>query len=203
MSSVDVKPTNNRKPAGKVDAPNEPFKRALASCMRALARHPELEIVSSADKPSFVTSPEGAKARLPEPPRKPNPREAAIIRGLGDSFALRLACHSDVIHRRLAPQSPPARALFDAVEQARVEAIGSRRMQGVASNIGAMLDGRYHRSPVGQARTRAAARRGASRRALAPLHRGEGRRGSRPAERGSARSARLRQASAQAPQLAW
>jgi cobaltochelatase CobT len=154
MSSVDVKPTSNRKPAGKADAPNEPFKLALASCTRALARQPGLEIAFSADKPSLVTSPEGAKARLPEPPRKPNPREAAIVRGLADSFALRLACHNDAIHRRLAPQSAPARALFDAVEQARVEAIGSRRMQGVASNIAAMLHDRYHRSPFADARTR-------------------------------------------------
>src|SRR5208337_2931414 len=81
-------------------------------------------------------------------------REAAIIRGLADSFALRLACHSDVVHRRHAPQSPPSRALFDAVEQARVEAIGSRRMEGVASNLTAMLDDRYHRSPFAEARTR-------------------------------------------------
>jgi cobaltochelatase CobT len=154
MSTVDVKPTSNRKPAGKAEAPNEPFKQALASCTRALARRPELEITFSADKPSLITSPEGAKARLPEPPRKPNPREAAIVRGLSDSFALRLACHNDALHRRLAPQSPQARALFDAVEQARVEAIGSRRMQGVASNIAAMLDDRYHRSPFAEARTR-------------------------------------------------
>jgi cobaltochelatase CobT len=153
MSTVDVKPTS-RKPAGKPDAPNEPFKQALASCTRALARQPDLEITFSADKPSLVTSPEGAKARLPEPPRKPNPREAAIVRGLSDSFALRLACHNDALHRRLAPPSPPARALFDAVEQARVEAIGSRRMQGVASNLTAMLDDRYHRSPFAEARTR-------------------------------------------------
>jgi cobaltochelatase CobT len=154
MSTVDVKPNSNRKPGGKADTPNEPFKQALASCTRALARQPELEITFSADKPSLVTSPEGAKARLPEPPRKPNSREAAVVRGLSDSFALRLACHNESLHRRLAPPSPPARALFDAVEQARVEAIGSRRMQGVASNIAAMLDDRYHRSPFAEARTR-------------------------------------------------
>ena len=154
MSSVDVKPTSNRKPVGKVETANEPFKQALASCTRALARQPGLEIAFSTDKPSLLTSTEGAKARLPEPPRKPNPREAAIVRGLADSFALRLACHNDALHRRLSPQSPPARALFDAVEQARVEAIGSRRMQGVASNITAMLDDRYHRSPFAEARTR-------------------------------------------------
>src|SRR5271165_1807008 len=154
MSSVDVKPTSNRKPGAKVDAPNEPFKRSLASCTRALARHPELEIAFSTDKPSLVVGPEGAKARLPEPPRKPNPREAAIIRGLADALALRLACHNDAIHRRHAPQNPAARSLFDAVEQARVEAIGARRMEGVASNLTAMLDDRYHRSPFAEARSR-------------------------------------------------
>src|SRR5271166_570818 len=139
MSTVDVKPTN-RKPVTKADAPNEPFKRSLASCTRALARHPELEIAYSTDKPALITGPEGAKARLPEPPRKPNLREAAIIRGLADSLALRLACHNDAIHRRHAPQNAAARSLFDAVEQARVEAIGARRMEGVASNLTAMLD---------------------------------------------------------------
>ncbi|MGB7975699.1 MAG: cobaltochelatase subunit CobT [Roseiarcus sp.] len=154
MSTVDVKPTNNRKPAGKAETANEPLKHALAGCTRALARQPGLEVAFSTDKPSLTTSPEGAKARLPEPPRKPNPREAAVVRGLADSFALRLACHNEALHRRLAPPSAPARALFDAVEQARVEAIGSRRMQGVASNIAAMLDDRYHRSPFAEARTR-------------------------------------------------
>ena len=154
MSTVDVKPTSNRKPVGKAEMANEPLKHALASCTRALARQPGLEVAFSADKPSLITSPEGAKARLPEPPRKPNPREAAVVRGLADLFALRLACHNEALHRRLAPQSGPARVLFDAVEQARVEAIGSRRMQGVASNITAMLDDRYHRSPFAEARTR-------------------------------------------------
>ena len=202
MASVDVKPTNYRKAGPKAGAPNEPFKRALASCTRALARRPELEIVYSADKPSLVARPEGAKARLPEPPRKPNPREAAVIRGLADSFALRLACHNDTIHRRHAPQNPAARALFDAVEQARVEAIGSRRMEGVASNLTAMLDDRYHRSPAADARTREEAPledavamlarerltglkppggRCAAHRSLAPVHRREGGGRTRPA----------------------
>ncbi|MFD0937726.1 cobaltochelatase subunit CobT, partial [Methylobacterium trifolii] len=54
-------------------------------------------------------------------------------------------CHDVSVHRRLAPESAAARAVYDAVEQARVEAIGSRRMSGVASNITAMLEDRYHR----------------------------------------------------------
>jgi len=153
MPTVDVKPTN-RKPGAKPEAVNEPFKRALASCTRAMSRHPELEITFAADKPALIAGPDGAKARLPEPPRKPNPREAAILRGLADSMALRLACHNDAIHRRHSPQNPAARALFDSVEQARVEAIGSCRMEGVASNLTAMLDDRYHRSPAAEARDR-------------------------------------------------
>ena len=69
-------------------------------------------------------------------------------------MALRLACHSDAIHRHYAPHNPAARALFDAAEQARVEAIGARRMEGVAANLTAMLDDRYHRSPYSEARDR-------------------------------------------------
>ena len=60
-------------------------------------------------------------------------------------MALRLACHDAGIHRKLAPEGQPARAVFDAVEQARVESIGSRRMAGVATNLAAMLEDRYHR----------------------------------------------------------
>src|SRR5271154_4755744 len=118
MATVDVKPSN-RKPLGKAEAPSEPFKRALASCTRAMARHPELEIAFTADKPALVSGPEGARARLPEPPRKPNPREAAILRGLADSMALRLACHNEAIHRRNAPLNPAARAPFPSVARAR------------------------------------------------------------------------------------
>ena len=136
---------SNRKPAGKTEAPQEPFKRAVANCMRAMARVPELEVVYAADKPSLVGTGEHAKARLPEPARRLTQQEIAIVRGHGDSLALRLACHDANVHRKLVPQAAPARAIFEAVEQARVEAIGALRMQGVASNLTAMLDDKFHR----------------------------------------------------------
>src|SRR5579872_2847767 len=155
MPPPDLRTSSNRKPPSKVEANNEPFKRAVASCTRALARRPELEVTFAADKPTLLTGAEGAKARLPDPSRKPSAREAAILRGLADSMALRLACHDEAVHRRLAPQNQTARALFDAVEQARVESIGSRRMAGVAANLTAMLDERYHRGPYAEATDRA------------------------------------------------
>ena len=113
--------------------------------MRAMSRNPALEVTYSADRPSLIGTKETAKARLPEPPRKLSAKEAAIVRGHSDALALRLACHDNDIHRRLVPDAQAARAVFESVEQARVEAIGARRMAGVANNLGAMLEDRYSR----------------------------------------------------------
>jgi cobaltochelatase CobT len=123
------------------EGPTEPFKRAVVGCMRAIAGKPELEVSFAADRPQLS----GLKARIPEPPRKLTASDVAITRGIGDSLALRLACHDPAVHRKNAPQGKNARAVFDAVEQARVEALGSLRMAGVAKNLGAMLEERYHR----------------------------------------------------------
>ena len=138
--------STNHKPPGKPEAPQEPFKRAVAGCMRALARSPDLEVTFAPERPSLIRSSEGAKARLPEPARKLDAKDAAIVRGHADAMALRLTCHDTDIHRKLTPQAQTARACFDAVEQARVEAIGARRMTGVASNLEAMLDDRMIRA---------------------------------------------------------
>jgi len=132
---------SNRKPGERKEAPAEPLKRSIAGCMRAVAQRPDLEVNFASDRPALM----GDKARLPEPPRRLTSGDIAVLRGHADSMALRLACHDPAMHRRLAPDGQAARAVFDAVEQARVEAIGSRRMSGVAYNLAAMLEDRYHR----------------------------------------------------------
>jgi len=146
---------SNQKPSGKNEAPQEPFKRAVSGCMRALAKLPELEVVYAAERPNLTRSGANAKARLPEPARKLDPREASVLRGHADSMALRLACHDNDVHKKLLPPSAAARAVFDAVEQARIEAIGSRRMEGVARNLDAMLDDRYYKSRASEVSVRA------------------------------------------------
>ncbi|MBY0612967.1 MAG: cobaltochelatase subunit CobT [Beijerinckiaceae bacterium] len=146
---------SNRKPGQPVAAPTEPLKRSVAGCLRALARTPDIEVVYAADKPMLIGQGPGARARLPEPPRKLTPKDAAILRGNADAFALRLACHDVPLHRKLAPEASAARAVFDSVEQARVEAIGSRRMFGVQGNLTAMLEDRYHRGNYAEISDRA------------------------------------------------
>src|SRR6266571_5129450 len=133
------------------ESPTEPFKRAVTGCLRAIARKPELEVSFAAERPGIV----GGKARLPEPPRKLSGPDAAIVRGHADSIALKLACHDPLVHRKLVPGGQQARAVFEAVEQARVEAIGARRMAGVAHNLSAMLDDRFHRGKFDEVTDRA------------------------------------------------
>ncbi|KFG66711.1 cobaltochelatase subunit CobT [Microvirga sp. BSC39] len=133
---------SNRKPGEKKEAPAEPLKRSIAGTMKAIARKPDLEVAFASDRPVLMGQ---DKARLPEPPRRLTSQDVAILRGNADAMALRLACHDTNLHRKLAPDGQAARAVFDAVEQARVESIGSRRMAGISSNITAMLEDRYHR----------------------------------------------------------
>src|SRR6202789_2639478 len=132
----NIKPKNTAK-----EAPTEPFKRAVSVCLRAISGKNDLEVSFAAERPGLA----GGKARLPEPPRRLNEREAAIVRGHADSIALRLACHDPAVHRRLAPRGQQARAVVEAGEQARVQAVRRRRMGGVAKNLAAMLDDRFHR----------------------------------------------------------
>ncbi len=138
--------TSNRKPASPKEAPAEPFKRAVIGTMRAISGKTELDVSFANDRPALL----GDRARLPEPPRKMSAQDAAILRGHADSMALRLSCHNDSIHRRLLPGGQTARAVYDAIEQARCESIGARRMDGVAANLSAMLDDKYHRGNFSQ-----------------------------------------------------
>ena len=146
---------SNTKPPSPREAPHEPFKRAVTACLRAMARAPELEVQFAPEKAGLIAAADGAKARLFEPPRRMTPRDAAILRGQADALALRLACHDDAVHRRFAPQAQLGRAIFDAMEQARVEAIGARRMAGVSQNLAAVLQDRYERAPYAEVRQRA------------------------------------------------
>jgi len=122
-------------------SPIEIFKRATAATLRAIAERDDVT-VGFGPEPAGQS---GARVRLPNPPRDLPAEEAAQLRGAADSVALRLRYHDDTVHSKRVPSGPLARAVFDAVEQARVEALGSRRMAGVASNLEAMLDEQYRR----------------------------------------------------------
>src|SRR5262245_3693739 len=144
-------PGDNSRGKPRSTAGTDNLKRAVTACMRAISGDHELEVGFAKDKPALA----GNRARLPELPKKPSRNDIAVTRGLGDSMALRRACHDMRVHTRLAPEGRQARAIFDAVEQARVEAIGARAMSGVAANLGSMPEDKLARENLAEVREKA------------------------------------------------
>jgi cobaltochelatase CobT len=136
---------DNSRPKPNAQVEVEPFRRALTGCIRSIAGRSEIEVVFANERPGLT----GDRMRLPDISRRPTRQELSVTRGIGDSMALRKACHDDRIHATMSPQGADARVIFDAVEQARCEAIGSMRMDGVADNISSMLDEKYARANFG------------------------------------------------------
>ncbi|MEP3045555.1 MAG: cobaltochelatase subunit CobT [Roseibium sp.] len=136
------RPGSNSLPGNKPAPTTEPFKQSVSGTMRAISGEPELEVIFSGDRPGLS----GLSARLPEPSRKVNAREISVTRGLSDSIALRIACHDKAVHAKNMPQGSDGRAIFEAVEQARCEAVGARRMPGVADNLSVMLEDKFLKS---------------------------------------------------------
>ena len=116
--------------------PVEPFKRAVTATLRAIAENDEIEVSYGSEGAGI----HGSRARLPLPSRELPPREVGQIRGMADSLALRVRHHDERLHAARAPKGQDARALFNAVELARIEALGARRMVGVARNLNDALE---------------------------------------------------------------
>jgi cobaltochelatase CobT len=130
--------------------PLESFRLVLGGAARAIAHEAEVEVAFSADAPSTL----GKSIKVPMPARALPADQVAEARGFADSFALRLRHHDAALHAKMAPADAVARAVFDAVEQARVEALGSRAMAGVKANLGHALDLRLKSDPLTRARSR-------------------------------------------------
>ena len=107
------------------------FRRALAGASRAIAKDAEVEVVFASDS----APPTGKTARVPSPGPAFEPKLVAEARGAADSAALRLRYHDVRLHARTAPVDADARAVFDALEMARVEALGAKAMGGVKENL--------------------------------------------------------------------
>ena len=113
----------------------EEFKRATAGVVRAIAHETEVQVAFQPG-PAGVA---GKRARLPLPTRSLPPAEMAKLRGAADAVALKLRHHNEATHAARAPARKEAREVFDALEDVRVQAVGSRHMAGVAANLRARL----------------------------------------------------------------
>ncbi len=115
------------------------FQRVVAATCRAVADRSDLAVTfrSGDAKGSGASTADAAQpnVRLPLPRRSLGGHDLARVRGIGDSVALRLRHHDTTLHQRLRPQGDVPGAIFEALEQVRVEALGASRMAGLASNL--------------------------------------------------------------------
>ena len=124
------------------------FRRSLAGAARAIARDAEVDVVFASEP---APAP-GKTARVPSPGPSLEPRLVAEARGAADSVALRLRYHDARLHSRAAPADMDARAVFDALEVARVEALGARTMGGVRRNLAELAEARVRGDAIVRAR---------------------------------------------------
>ena len=129
------------KKAGNKSA--DKFREALRVTCRAIAGDDELEVAFGMDGPVLLHK----RLLLPDVQDNGSPRDVQIRRGMADSLSLRASCHDTAAHERNQPSDSEARLIFDALEEVRYEAIGARRMPGMAENLVAkrtrLLDERY------------------------------------------------------------
>ncbi len=127
--------------------PLDEFKSVLTGAARAISREEEVEVAFTADSPTQA----GANLKVPMPGRSLPADQVAEARGFADSFALRLKHHDAVSHAAKRPGEAVAGASFDAIETARIEALGSRGMAGVAGNLNQALEMRLRTDPITRA----------------------------------------------------
>lgn len=128
----------NGQTTAEAENPVERFRRVTAAAMRAIAGRDDVTVAFTPDPAGLV----GTEARLPPPSKDPTVGEVSQLRGEADSMALKLRHHDAELHTKGLPAGATARAIFHAVEQVRCEALGARRMAGVALNLAAAVDER-------------------------------------------------------------
>ncbi len=132
--------------ATQKDNSTEDFKNATAATLRAMSEKKHMGVTfSAAETPEYQTAPNAENTRLPLPPTHMDKTALAVLRGTSDAKALRLKHHDRKLHLNNAPRDLTAAAMFEAMEQARYEAVGMNQMEGVKQNLGKVLGEKFRR----------------------------------------------------------
>ena len=115
--------------------PVENFKHATQSTARALSGREDLEVSFGGHLAEMSDN----AIRLPSLPKSLEEAEATLVRGLADTFALNWNYHDAGLHQTSVRGDGRAKAVSQALEEARIEAVGTADYPGVASNLEAAL----------------------------------------------------------------
>ena len=120
------------------------FLKSNAAAMRALAGGKDHQVTYAGTDTHVGNN----DVRLPALPPTATAAQRDSLRGAADGAALWLAHHNPKTHQKHCPALEGAKAIFEAAERARVEAIGSRHMKGVSKNLEAALNQRYENRQI-------------------------------------------------------
>ena len=110
-------------------------KRVTEATIKAVAAREDLTVSFAPGAHGITQTENGSQARLPTPSRTFGQSDLHILRGEADAVALRLRYNNATTYNRQRPIGGNSAELFDIAEQARVEALGSQVLAGVAKNL--------------------------------------------------------------------
>lgn len=120
------------------------LEQATAATLRTLAESAEVQVDFGADH----TQVSEHHVKLLSSASFQQTDTLPVFRGIADSAGLRLRYHQPEIHSRYLPAHAEARKTFDRLEKIRCEALGARRLNGVAKNLQATLEAHYQNLDV-------------------------------------------------------
>ena len=118
------------------------FKTVLSATLRAVAHKKTLSVSFSPANNHGQTNTESTEVILPVPPNKMNQENLIRLRGIADATSMRILYHDEALHKKRSPKSTEAIAIYNALEEGRVEILGSQKYRGVAKNLSNLIEQR-------------------------------------------------------------
>jgi len=114
---------------------SENFRHATESTARVLSGREDVEVVFGGHQAELNDK----TIHLPSLPKEMDQSLVSTMRGMADSMALKIHYHDSEVYKQLMPTDPRAQAAYLALEDARIEAVGTELYPGIAVNIEAAL----------------------------------------------------------------
>ena len=111
------------------------IKRVTEAAVKAVAARDNVTVAFAPGAHGISQTEEGSQARLPTPIRSFGEEDLNVLRGEADADALRLRYNDTNTYHRQLPMGGSSAELFDTAEQVRVEALGSKILDGVSKNL--------------------------------------------------------------------
>ena len=120
---------------------DEMLERRISAAYKAIVGNPQMDISFGANNEGTSV---GTSARLPRPKSK-SYADIQNARGEADFLAFKHRFHNPRLHAKNTPNDEDQALLFNALEDARIEAVGSDKFKGASGNIDHALNSRYER----------------------------------------------------------